>query len=97
MLVGHHGHLQEGHHDGPPYGESVPQPQEGTLLYILFSLVQVQIQSLNHGFGPKLTLNCHSPTQPKHELELDLIMGSNPPHTTTTTGTFKALPGNLGS
>ena len=23
---------------------------------------------------------CHSPTQPQHELELDLIMGRNPPH-----------------
>jgi hypothetical protein len=22
--------------------------------------------------------NCHSPTQPQHELELDLIMGRNP-------------------
>jgi hypothetical protein len=22
---------------------------------------------------------CHSPTQPHHELELDLIMGRNPP------------------
>ena len=30
---------------------------------------------------------CHSPTQPQHELVLD------PPHP----GTFKALPGNLGS
>ena len=38
--------------------------------------------------------NCHSPTQPQHELELDLIMGRNPPH---PTGTIKALPGNLGS
>ena len=37
--------------------------------------------------------NCPSPTQPPHELELDLIMGRNPP----PTGTFKALPGNLGS
>jgi hypothetical protein len=33
----------------------------------------------------------HSPTQPQHELELDLIMGRNPPNT----GTFKALPGIL--
>ena len=24
--------------------------------------------------------SCHSPTQPQHELELDLIMGKNPPH-----------------
>ena len=24
---------------------------------------------------------CHSPTQPQHELELDLIMGRNPPPT----------------
>ena len=23
--------------------------------------------------------NCHSPTQPQHELEPDLIMGMNPP------------------
>jgi hypothetical protein len=29
----------------------------------------------------------------EHELELDLIMDRNPP----TTGTFKALPGNIGS
>jgi hypothetical protein len=41
--------------------------------------------------------NCHSPTQPQHELELDLIMGRNPPPTTPPTGTFKALPGKLGS
>ena len=42
--------------------------------------------------------NCHSPTQPQYELVLDLIMGRNPPHTTPPhTGTFKALPGNLGS
>ena len=26
--------------------------------------------------------NCHSPTQPQHELELDLIMGRKPPPTT---------------
>ena len=39
----------------------------------------------------------HSPTQPQHELVLDLIMGRNPPHPTTPPGTFKALPGNLGS
>ena len=39
---------------------------------------------------------CHSPTQPQHELELDLIMGRNPTPATTT-GTSKALPGNLGS
>jgi hypothetical protein len=38
---------------------------------------------------------CHSPTQPQLELELDLIMGRKPP--TTPPGTFKALPGNLGS
>ena len=37
---------------------------------------------------------CHGPTQPQLELELDLIMGRNPP---TPPGTFKALPGNLGS
>jgi hypothetical protein len=36
---------------------------------------------------------CHSPTQPQHELELELIMGRNPP----TPGTFKALPGHLGN
>ena len=36
---------------------------------------------------------CHSPTQPQLDLVLDLIMGRNPPHT----GTFKALPDNLGS
>ena len=30
---GHHGHLHEGHHDGPPHGEYVLQHQEGTLLY----------------------------------------------------------------
>ena len=43
--------------------------------------------------------NCHSPTQPQLELELDLIMGRNPPPPPhpTHTGTFKALPGNLGS
>jgi hypothetical protein len=28
------GHLHEGHHDGPPQGESVPQNQEGSLFYI---------------------------------------------------------------
>jgi hypothetical protein len=39
----------------------------------------------NHIFNLPLKY-CHSPTQPQHELELDLIMG-----------TFKALPGNLGS
>ena len=39
--------------------------------------------------------DCHSSTQPQHELELDFIMARNPPH--PTTGTFKALPGNLGS
>ena len=39
-------------------------------------------------------INCHSPTQPQLELVLDLIMGRNPPH---HTGTFKALPDNLGS
>ena len=38
---------------------------------------------------------CHSQTQPQHELELDLIMGRNPPP--TPPGTFRALPGNLGS
>jgi hypothetical protein len=31
----------------------------------------------------------------KLELELDMIMGRNPP--TTHTGTFQALPDNLGS
>ena len=41
--------------------------------------------------------NCHSPTQPQHELVLDLIMGRNPPTPPPHTGTFKALPGNLGS
>ena len=45
--------------------------------------------------GCNQCVNCHSPTQPQLELELDLIMGRNPPP--TTTGTFKALPGNLGS
>ena len=40
--------------------------------------------------------NCHSPTQPQLELELDLIMGRKPPHPTHT-GTFKALPDNVGS
>ena len=42
---------------------------------------------------------CHSPTQPQLELELDLIMGRNPPPhpTPPPPGTFKALPGNLGS
>ena len=40
--------------------------------------------------------NCHSPTQPQLELELDLIMGRNPPPPYHT-GTFKALPDNLGS
>jgi hypothetical protein len=29
--------------------------------------------------------NCHSPTQPQHELELDLIMGRNPTRKTTST------------
>jgi hypothetical protein len=29
-------------------------------------------------------INCHSPTQPQLELELDLIMGRNPPHHPTT-------------
>ena len=40
---------------------------------------------------------CHSPTQPQLELELDLIMGRKPPPPTHPPGTFKALPGNLGS
>ena len=40
---------------------------------------------------------CHNPTQPQHELELDLIMGRKPPTHHHHTGTFKALPGNLGS
>ena len=39
---------------------------------------------------------CHSPTQPQLELVFDLIMGRDPP-TTPPPGTFKALPGNLGS
>jgi hypothetical protein len=39
--------------------------------------------------------NCHSPTQPQLELELDLIMGRKPPThqptpLTTPLGTFKA-------
>ena len=53
---------------------------------------------------------CHSPTQPQLELELsqpnststgvelDLIMGRNPPHPphpTPPTGTYKAPPDNL--
>jgi hypothetical protein len=38
-------------------------------------------------------IGCHSQTQPQLELELDLIMGRNPPQP----GTFKALPDNLGS
>ena len=41
---------------------------------------------------------CHSPTQPQLELVLDLIMGRKPPTTPPPPpGTFKALPGNLGS
>jgi hypothetical protein len=40
--------------------------------------------------------HCHSPTQPQLELELDLIIGRKPPPPHHT-GTFKALPGNLGS
>ena len=39
---------------------------------------------------------CHSPTQPQLELEIDLILGRNPHHPTHT-GTFKALPDNVGS
>ena len=35
--------------------------------------------------------NCHSPTQPQHELELDLIMGRNPPPTTTHPPTQELL------
>ena len=31
---GHHGHLHQGHHDGPPQCEYVLQPQGGSLLYI---------------------------------------------------------------
>jgi hypothetical protein len=42
------------------------------------------------------SMYCHSPTQLQLELELDLIMGRNPPYPTHP-GTFKALPGNLGS
>ena len=43
-------------------------------------------------------LYCHSPTQPKLELVLDLIIGRKPPpHPPHQTGTFKALPGNIGS
>ena len=37
--------------------------------------------------------SCDSPIQPQHELELDLIMGRNPPP--HPTATFKALPGDL--
>ena len=38
---------------------------------------------------------CHSPTQPQHEL---VLMGRNPPTPPhPPTGTFKAIPGNLGS
>ena len=37
--------------------------------------------------------SCHSPIQPQHELELDLVMGRNPPP--HPTATFKALPGDL--
>ena len=48
-----------------------------------------RIMLLIHG----LSGNCHSPTQPQHELELDLIMGrlTHPP------GTLRPLPDNLGS
>jgi hypothetical protein len=38
---------------------------------------------------------CNSPTQPQHEMELDIIMGRNSP-TPPPTGTFKALTGNIG-
>ena len=46
---------------------------------------------------------CHSPTQPQHELEHDLIMGRKPPYSRSVLhlitvvyhpGTFKALPDN---
>ena len=40
-------------------------------------------------------IRCHSPTQPQHELELNLIMGSQDP--THHPGTFEELTGNLGS
>ena len=40
---------------------------------IVFFLPGMQVDSPTH------FLYCHSPTQPQHELELDLIMGRNPP------------------
>ena len=58
-------------------------------------LAQLDLQTLESR-REKLCLNCHSPTQPQLELELDLVMGRKPPPHPTT-GTFKALPGNLGS
>jgi hypothetical protein len=42
-----------------------------------------------------ININCYSPTQPQHELKLDLIMSRKPP--TTPPGTVMALAGNLES
>ena len=44
--------------------------------------------------------NCHSPTQPQLKLEVTKEWVGPPPHPThppTTSKTFRALPGNLGS
>ena len=49
-----------------------------------------QITKLYSTYGTDKESNCHSLTQPQHELELDLIMGRNPPTTQELLRHFQA-------
>ena len=52
----------------------------GTMLvnYLVKSLVNCSGKMLVNCLGTMFLNYCHSPTQPQHELELDLIMGRKP-------------------
>ena len=90
----HQVHHQDGHDGKSKGGDEEPNMKSSKV--IIHDVKHADGCSCNGIAGDGY---CHSPTQPQLELELDLIMGRNPPPPPhpTHTGTFKALPGNMGS
>jgi hypothetical protein len=62
----------------PPFPANIPYAYMAGMIQLkerfILNLIQISTTTM--------VSSCHSPTQPQLELELDLIMGRNPPHPT---------------
>ena len=78
------------------------EKQYSILIVVVYILAKIAKLTNGKAVNNMLTWtnNCHSPTQPQLELEWDIIMSWQnlaPAPVRHPPGTFKALPGNIGS